>query len=65
MLLENEIAREQEHVDLCYSQLAKLRARTESSLESSIAMKTNTPQSVFDREAFASNSRRRLAAVSV
>lgn len=28
-------------------------------------MKTNTPQSVFDREAFASNSRRRLAAVSV
>lgn len=28
-------------------------------------MKTNTPQSVFDREAFASNSRRRLAAVSI
>jgi hypothetical protein len=28
-------------------------------------MKTNTPQSVFDREAFASNSRRRLQAVSV
>lgn len=57
--------REQEHVDLCYTRLAELRARTESSLESSISMKTNTPQSVFDREAFASNSRRRLAAVSV
>lgn len=28
-------------------------------------MKTSTPQSVFDREAFASNSRRRLQAVSV
>ncbi|HVL52274.1 MAG TPA: UvrD-helicase domain-containing protein [Actinomycetota bacterium] len=28
-------------------------------------MKTNTPQSVFDREAFASNSRKRLQAVSV
>lgn len=28
-------------------------------------MKTNTPQSVFDREAFAGNARRRLQAVSV
>ena len=64
-VLEKEIAREQDHVDLCYAQLADLRARTESSLEQSIAMKTNTPQSVFEREAFASNSRRRLQAVSV
>ena len=65
IVLEKEIAREQDHVDLCYEQLAELRARTESSLEQSISMKTNTPQSVFEREAFASNSRRRLQAVSV
>lgn len=63
--MEKEIAREQDHVDLCYALLADLRARAESNLEQSIAMKTSTPQSVFDREAFASNSRRRLQAVSV
>ncbi|HEX2052488.1 MAG TPA: AAA family ATPase [Actinomycetota bacterium] len=63
--MDKEIAREQDHVDLCYALLAELRARTETSLEQSIAMKTSTPQSVFDREAFASNSRKRLQAVSV
>lgn len=64
-LLDSEIAREQAQVDLCYARLAELRARAESSLEQSVSMKTSTPQSVFDREAFASNSRRRLQAVSI
>lgn len=52
-------------MDLCYEQLAELRARAEANLQGSMALKTSTPQSVFDREAFASHSRKRLHAVSV
>ncbi len=52
-------------MDLCYQQLADLRARTETSVQDYTEQKTSTPQSVFEREVFASYSRKRLHAVSV
>lgn len=64
-ILKIELEREQSHVDLCYRQLADLRARTETSVQDYTEQKTSTPQSVFEREVFASYSRKRLHAVSV
>ncbi|MGQ0678605.1 MAG: HelD family protein [Actinomycetota bacterium] len=45
--------------------MEELRRRSEANLQDSIDLKTSTPQSVFEREAFASHSRKRLHAVSV
>jgi hypothetical protein len=63
-LLESELAREQAYLDRCYEHLAALRARAESSLQDSIDLDVSTPQSVFEREVFASYSRKRLRAIS-
>jgi AAA domain-containing protein len=63
-LLRTELAREQQHVDLCYATLEKLRLKAEALLQNTMDLKVSTPQSVFEREVFASYSRKRLYAVS-
>lgn len=63
-LLRTELQREQDYVDLCYRLLEDQRLRAETQLRSSIDLPVNTPQSVFEREVFASYSRKRLQAVS-
>lgn len=59
-----ELAKEQQHVDRCYERLDELRERARLNLQEYVERDTNTPQSVFEREVFASYSRRRLQAVS-
>lgn len=63
-LLPTELGREQQHVDFCYTTLEKLRVRAEANLQNTMDLKVSTPQSVFEREVFASYSRKRLHAVS-
>ncbi|MEX2551854.1 MAG: AAA family ATPase [Actinomycetota bacterium] len=63
-LLNTELGSEQKHVDLCYATLEKLRVKAEANLQSTMDLKVSTPQSVFEREVFASYSRKRLRAVS-
>lgn len=59
-----ELAREQEHLDRCYRRLDELRERARLNLQETVERATNTPQSVYEREVFASYSRKRLQAVS-
>jgi hypothetical protein len=63
-LLRTELGREQQHVNLCYATLEKLRLKAEALLQNTMDLKVSTPQSVFEREVFASYSRKRLYAVS-
>lgn len=63
-MYEAELAEEQKHVDLCYDRLDQLREQARLSLQESVERDTSTPQSIFEREVFASYSRRRLQAVS-
>jgi hypothetical protein len=63
-LLRRELEQEQSYVDHCYRLLEQLRLRAESNLRDSIDLEVSTPQSVFEREVFASYSRKRLQAVA-